>query len=424
MTKRDKNAESTLCPLCRSTNEQCPRCQAYERLPKWRVLQAFITFVMGVPHVGQTPIFKHNKLSRVLTIFIGLYSSVILTSSMIVAFANAGVLAKALLVPAIVASVLITSGIARSMSTYVLHYASHDAFGNLSRRIGELASLAVFALSFFEYQHGHIKKHHPLLTSKEDPDQQTIAALKFVPGMTLNYYTKRLLTVMFSPRHFLLYLRGRAASQFASELSGRRRVAVVMVQGFPLLVALAGCFVFGSVMPLLAWTIAYVAPLTYGSYVSMLLFSLGLHRWFMEKRLGMTAREFYLSKTGGRFFGDDLPHANMPALRRHLALGNWWLRFLVLHLLIGKLFVLGISDNQQHDAHHIDPRGAKHQWFDSVYSRNRLATSSHDAANLWHTWGSVFTAILLNFQRMSGMPLPDDETLRDAQAGDFLRNDL
>jgi hypothetical protein len=388
------------------------------------VLQAFITFVMGAPHNGQTPIVRHNKISRVLTIFIGFYSSVFVTSTMVAVFANAGVVTKVLLVPAITAAVLITSGMARSMSTYVLHYASHGAFGSHSRRIGEFASVAAFMLSFIEYQRGHIQKHHPLLTSQEDPDQQAIAALRFVPGMPLNYYASRLLTVILSPRHFILYMRGRVASQFASEVGRLHRVAVVVVQGIPLVVALALSFRNGSLLPLVVWAIAYALPLTYGAYVSLILFSLGLHRWFMEKQPGMTAREFYLSKTGGRFFGDNLPDSNLPTLRRYLALGIWWLRFLVLHLLIGKLFVLGISDNQQHDAHHIDPRGTKHEWFDSVYSRNRLASSGRDAANLWNTWGSILSAIWLNFQRLSEMPQTDGESSHAVPDHNYLRNDL
>ena len=123
------------CPLCQSNKEQCPRCQAYERLPKWRLLQAFITFVMGVPHPDprQTPIFKHRKFTRVITLFIVFYSSVALTCSLVAMFAAGNLFAQVLLVPPIIASLMITSGTLRTMSTYVLHYAGHGVFGKYNR---------------------------------------------------------------------------------------------------------------------------------------------------------------------------------------------------------------------------------------------------------------------------------------------------
>ncbi len=377
------------CPLCQSNKEQCPRCQAYERLPKWRLLQAFITFVMGVPHPDprQTPIFKHRKFTRVITLFIVFYSSVALTCSLVAMFAAGNLFAQVLLVPPIIASLMITSGTLRTMSTYVLHYAGHGVFGKYNRFVGELASMTALTLSFDEYEGDHIYKHHPLLTSKEDPDQRAIAAWKFVPGMSFTYYTRRLWQVMLSPRYFFLHLRGRMESQFANDLSLLRRVSVVVLHATMLLVGFSTCFVFDSLTPLFAWAIAWLLPLTYGTYLSMIFFALGLHRWFMDQPQGMKSREFYLSKTGARFFGDPFPAKDTPFLKRYVSLGNWWLRLIVLHLLVGKLFVMGISDNQQHDIHHLDPHGTKYEWFNGIYSRQYLATHGREAGHLWHTWG-------------------------------------
>ena len=144
----------------------------------------------------------------------------------------------------------------------------------------------------------------------------------------------------------------------------------------------------------------------------------------MDQQSGMKPREFYLSKTGGRFFGDPFPSEDIPFLTRYLSLSQWWFRFIILHLLIGKLFVVGISDNQQHDLHHIDPRGTKYEWFNGIYSRQHLATYGREASHLWHTWGSVLTAIVLNFERMARMSKADHEITRRSEDLNPFRNDM
>lgn len=420
---RERIERAVECPSCQSNEEQCPRCQAYDQLPKWRLLQAFITFVMGVPHPGQIPIFKHRKFTRVIAVFTVFYLSVVLTSSLVAMFATGNFFTQVLLVPAILASVMITSGALRTMSTYVLHYASHGRFGKYDRFAGELASMTALTLSFDEYERDHIYKHHPLLTSTEDPDQRTIAAWKFVPGMPVTYYTRRLWQVMLSPRYFFLHLRGRMESQFANDLSVLRRVTVVLLHATTLLVAVYTSFVFDSLTPLIAWAIAWLLPLTYGTYLSMILFALGLHRWFMDQPQGMKPRAFYLSKTGARFFGDPFPAKDLRFLKRCVSFGAWCFRFIVLHLLVGKLFVTGISDNQQHDIHHLDPHGTKYEWFNGIYSRQYLAAYGREAGHLWHTWGSIFTSIQLNFERMAKMSKPEPEiTVEDDR--NLFRNDL
>lgn len=415
---------SLQCPLGNTSGPQCPRCQAYERLPKQPLLQAFITFVMGVPHVGQTPIIQQTRTTRVITLFVVFYLSVLATGLGVVLATKVGLAAQLLLIPAIITSVLVTSGLARSMSMCIMHYASHGDFGRYSRLVGELASVVGMCLSYPEYKTKHLTGHHPLLTSNDDPDQQTIAAWKFTPGLPLNFYTKRFLRVMVSPRDFVMHLRARLASQFAKDLSFSRGLVVVSVQAMPLVIAIGSCLILGNLTPLLAWAIAWLLPLTYGTYLSMVLFSLGLHKWFMQRKAGMSARVFYLSKTGGRFFGDPLPQKDLPLLRRYFALSLWWLRLLVVHLLIGKLFVMGASDNQQHDAHHIDPQGKKHEWFNSIYSRHLIASSGQDASYVWNTWGSVLTAVRLNFERMAKMPKVESDTVLEPENQNVLRNDM
>ena len=298
MSKREslrKNECPVKCPHFKN-GQQCPRCQANERLPHWRLLQALITSVMGVPYPGQEPIFKHTPITRAISVFATFYATVITTYLMVIQFSRAGLMIKFLLVLAIVASILITSGMLRSMSMYLLHYAAHGSFQKFNRWIGELSSMTAMSLSFDEYERTHLGKHHPLLTSPEDPDQQTIAALGFIPGMSQAYDITRLLRVLISPRVFLFHLRGRLASQFSTEQSLCRLAAVTAIQITPLAVSIASSYFAATTVPLCAWVVAWLLPLTYGTYVSMILFALGLHRWFMQREPAMTALSFTFRK--------------------------------------------------------------------------------------------------------------------------------
>lgn len=421
------------CPSCASEEQQCPRCQAYERLPKWKWLQALITFVMGIPHDGQVPLLKQTKASRLATIFVAFFGAVgaagVITALLFVATWLAQVILAALLVVALLAA----SGMFRSMSMYVLHYASHGSYdgpgdpagGRWSRLIGHAASSIAFTLSLEEYAEKHNRKHHGKLGEKEDPDQQTIIALGFVPGMPYEFYRAQLLRVLVSPRHFWLHLRGRWASQFASARSSRLKALAVAVQVLPLAAAFVAVYVYGSGAPLLVWAVAWLLPLTYGTYVSMVLFALGLHRWFLQREPWMGKWEFYLAKTRARFFGDPVPPAELPTAEQYRRWGWWWVRFFLLHLLTGKLFVMGLSDNQQHDAHHIDPRSREFLWWDSTYSRQRLASSGRDDAQMSQTWGSLLAAVRDNFERMARTPrLGPDELLAPPERDNDLLNGM
>lgn len=423
---RTKNlsAGKERCPLCEYEKRQCVRCQAYERLPKWKALQSLITFVMGAPHPGERPLLTQTRKIKLATIFSVFFGSIILTVAITSLLSTVGLMAKLILIPPLVAAMMTSSGMFRSMSMYVLHYASHGAYGRYSRVIGHVASALALSLSLDEYSVKHIRKHHPRLTSAEDPDQQTIIALGFIPGMALAYYGKRLLMVMLSPGTFLLHLRGRLSSQFAAEQARCIKAITVALHTAPPVMALYVGYAYNFWTPLLAWLVAWLLPLTYGTYVSMILFSLGLHRWFLEREPWMSPRDFYLAKTGGRFFGDPSPSTNLPLAKRYLAWSRWWARFILLHLMVGKLFIMGLSDNQQHDTHHIDPQSREFYWWDSIQSRHRLATSGADAGKLWHTWGSPCTAIRLNFNRMARTPALKSEEIRPAKGDNDLLNGM
>lgn len=391
-------------PMCEHGERWCPRCQAYDLLPKSRLLQSLITSVMGTPHEGQRPILKQSKTTRLLIVFGGFFGSVAASSFTATILLTGSSSARFMLLPLLVSTISMTSGITRSMSMYVLHYASHGAFGGHSRLIGHTASTLVFVLSLDEYTLKHIRQHHPFLVGEKDPDQQEIVALGFIPGMTFNYYRMQLLKTLLSPRLFTLHLRGRLRSQFARTQPIRVKVITAIVHTLPPAFFAYEVYTSGRWIYTLVWAVAWLLPLTYGSYVSMVLFSLALHKWFLRREPGMTERDFYYAKTCARFFGDPAPSPDLSLLKWCRAWLLWWSRFFILHLLVGKFFVMGLSDSQHHDAHHTDPQGKEFQWWDNIQSRHYLATVGRDAAKMSHTWGSPFEDIRHNFMRMAQTP--------------------
>jgi fatty acid desaturase len=397
MKERSEHSQAERCPVCQAGGKKCPRCQAYERLPKWAWLQAVITWVMGVPHVGQQPYFSHHSPHRaVVAVFTMLALSVLSSALLIVLIPQAGLLMKPLLALALPASLMLTSGLLRALSIYVLHYASHGAFGRFNELIGEAAAMIGFAVPLATYRRAH-NIHHPSVATEKDPDQSFIEEIIAALGQSVEAYERELLRTLLPGAKFLREQQGRWQNNFGSDQPLRRKLTLAIVLTLPVAIAVAVSLVIGSPMPLIVWLLAWALPLTYGVWVSKVLFAIGLHVYFCQPDPQLSARENYQMKTGARFFGDEVPARELPLLRRYAAWACYLLRFAFVHLLVGKAFVMGFSDNQQHDAHHVN--GREFKFWIAPYSRHEMATSGR--YEMWHTFGSVMTAIRENFKYWS-----------------------
>ena len=69
-----------------------------------------------------------------------------------------------------------------------------------------------------------------------------------------------------------------------------------------------------------------------------------------------------------------------------------------MYLLISRLFCVS-GNNQQHDAHHIEPK--RLDFCNSAYDRERLVAEGKD--DCWHTWG-LFPAIDRTFRVLAALP--------------------
>jgi fatty-acid desaturase len=377
--------------------EKSPRCQAYKRLPKWAWLQAFITWVMGVPHLGQKPFFNHHSPQRVVVYIFAMLAFFVALSVFLVQI-SPGVnllIGLSLLLP-LLFSLLVTSGLLRAMSMYMEHYASHQAFGKFSNLIGDLAAMIGFSVPLLVYEAAH-KIHHPQVATEDDPDQEVLKRIGFIPGQSVQWYWRKLGIVLLPGKKFWEDLCYRWQSNFDSYQPAKRKLMLAVVLALPVIIASSASVITGSLLPFVIFVATWLLPLTYGVWFSKVLFVIGLHVYFYQPDSQLTARENYQMKTGAHFFGDDAPKCDLPLILRLAAWALWWLRLVFIHLLIGKFFVMGGSDNQQHDAHHVN--GRAFQFWLAPYSRHEMVASGQ--YKMWHTWGSPLTVIRNNFEYWS-----------------------
>jgi fatty-acid desaturase len=384
-----------ICPTCTYDAQKCSRCQAYDELPKWRWLQAFVTFVVGVPHIGQKPLFTQQSMSVVVMFITMLWLSILTSSAFVMVFPLVSTTIQCLLLVFLTIIMMFTTGLFRAMHNFILHNASHNNFGQYSKFVGELASIIALTQPYNEYLKEH-RLHHKCLAESKDPDQQELFRLGFYPGFSLHEYWKRLLLIILTPQYALRDVYERCTVNFGRRQPFYRQVIVSFVHGIPFCIVLTYAFLYGNLQPLWAWLFAWFIPLTYGYFVSKVLYLLSLHKWYCRtKEQGIQA---VIAMTGARFFCDACPPQNSSA--RWIRWFWWWFRFFILHLLLSRLAVIGGTDNSQHDAHHADPNGLVFDWCNSIYSRHELAISGRYANKMWHSWG-LFRAINDNFIDMA-----------------------
>ncbi|WP_030180981.1 hypothetical protein [Streptomyces violaceorubidus] len=302
--------------------------------------------------------------------------------------------------PLILLTVMVSAGAFRAMHTFVLHHASHGDFGRHSPLIGVLAGAIGMTQSYDDYRRDHLV-HHSALTSRLDPDQAALAALGLRPGLPRCAYPRLLCRTLLAPACVLRTVSGRVGINVSLRRQPLRTTAFLVAQFGPVA---AMCWWYGTEYwkPLVAWSVAWLLPLTLGWHVSMVLYALGLHSWFRDS--SRSGWEGFAEKTGARFFADPCPARSLRGPRALRAWCFWWFRLLFWHLLVARVLVVGFTDNGCHDAHHADPKGRTFNWCDAAYARSEMMANSPRAQeNFWHTW-SLSEAITRNFDQLADLP--------------------
>jgi hypothetical protein len=350
------------CPLCRVEAEQCIRCQAYDRLPRWSWSQHLLTFTMGVPHVNQQPLIVLAPLGR----FALTYSLLIFFSYLPCVFFPIGLHLDLHFLPLLLilssGLIPINTGLFRSMHHFLLHHASHRSFGRHSAGIGTLACMTAATQAFEGYSRQH-RVHHQRPASDDDDEIKIMALLGLTTSHSPAQHIKVLNRALVSPSLFLKHTKERW------NLGSSARAPTPMFQCSILISLILVSYLIHTSLPLLFWVVLWAVPLTYGYYVSSILYSVGLHCWYHGSDI--RSRNDILRVTKARFFGDPCPAAFYGSAKRGFLWTAWWVRFVIVHFYISRLAIVGPTDNMQHDAHHAFGRN-EFDWCQSAYSRHQL----------------------------------------------------
>jgi fatty acid desaturase len=165
--------------------EQCPRQSMAEigkNLPQpiYTIIQAFFTWLVGKPYLGQIPLFRSTNewelFKATAALCGGVFSGCWIFNSLPIWF-----------YPLLFVTCLITAGAARKFLVSICHRCIHNQFwGDYRDRIvAEIVSTILLLSGFDSYYHEHIRLHHQfkVFATKDDPDAKLLLSIGFLPGL-------------------------------------------------------------------------------------------------------------------------------------------------------------------------------------------------------------------------------------------------
>lgn len=372
-----------------------PRLGLTRRYPKW--MQPALTWLTGKAG-DEKPLWKNTALSSYLVNVGMLFGAAIGATALLNALPHASGGYKLLLGVGAGYLTLITAGAVRaSISTY-LHHSTHRTYptpafwkrwteqrlimesqnaepgcgairtpnvskeGRLSwnRLLGEIVSTLTLGTPWDMYKRDHDIHHSAKLATWDDPDWQFLFKFgNFRPGQSRAAYWKQLWKTLLSPRYHMPYMTVRLFDNLWNlETPMYRRLAG---QAYYLAFAWAVAY---SAVPflwfLVVWGIA-VVPLANSNALLQLLSE---HLW--QRLMDSKDKKTILArKMRGRFVSPPLPEASFLPLR-WVQWGWWWMRVLLWHLPVERLFVWP-ADLGSHDWHH--RHVGNEDWPNSAYAR-------------------------------------------------------
>lgn len=373
------------CTTCRAGAAQCCRCEVAERIWKYPSFQRLVSYVYGVAAPGEKP--SNSTPFRLLALhYLSLTWTVSLSASLVTVWQKVdSVCLHALMAIVILVANLSTTGRIRASRTVIMHFASHSSFGKHSDLIGMFAGVLTMQSSYVVYCKQH-PIHHAHTAEETDPELAAVRSLGFPYGLKQSEYSLQLFKCLLSCRNLWEYMRGRARSYVDSRVPRWHLVAMLLVQVVPIVAVAVLSLRSASIVPLIAYIFAWFLPMTYLSYISFVIYAIGLHVWEIDPKGSVVGHRAIAQKTGARFLGDHLPDQTLVGVKKMLAWSRFWFRFVVVHWLIGRVFVLPLTSSH-HDCHHHWPRGGKaFDWINPQYDRHRVILG-HPEFTFWQSWG-------------------------------------
>ena len=324
------NQAPMVCDSLPSPNRSGVR-KEMETLPK--VVQPFLTWVVGVPATGET--LPQPKPRRYLVKVCGLLFLGIALSCWALNLQGWGYLL-------LVFSWSITVSASRQLQVVIVHHCAHSNFTrdrHFDQQLGRWISALMLILSFDQYVIRH-RKHHqdPLLD-----DDETVEALrrraKIHPGLSQEQLWRRMVISLFSPLFHGRFLIDRIRSSlFSSDRIHQIRSGLII---------LAQLSLVGFGQWWLAYAVAWLFPFIVLHQMSTLIRQCSEHLHPAPESDLKKGKRYYARATVGIFLGDPLPKADQPFVLRFWQWCVWWLRLWLLYVPIRSLILVG--DTSCHD---------------------------------------------------------------------------
>ncbi|GCA86046.1 hypothetical protein MiHa_04031 [Microcystis aeruginosa NIES-2522] len=359
-----------------------------EALPK--VLQPFLTWVVGVPATDET--LPQPRPRRYLAKVCGLLLLGISLSCWALVLQGWGYLW-------LIVGWSLTVSASRQLQVVIVHHCAHSNFTGdrlFDQYLGRWISALMLILSFDQYRIRH-RKHHqdPLLD-----DDETVEALRLRagihPGLSREALWRRMIMGLFSPLfHGRFWIDRVRSSLFSSDRAHQLRSGLVVL-------AQLGLVGFGQWW--LAYGVAWLFPVILLHQMSTLIRQCSEHLHPAPEADLKKGKRYYARATVGIFLGDPLPRADQPFGSKFWQWCVWWLRLGMIYVPIRLLILVG--DTSCHDYHHRHP--GVDQWLNAAIARQRDVDAHHPGWPVpYQEVYGLWRAIDLSFTSLSLMPVQE-----------------
>src|SRR5215813_5608328 len=247
-----------------------------------KLFQAFLTWITGKPHRGQTPFIRLNSVHHfwltLLCLFLGVSISVFAI--------RRGHFYLLLLLP----SLALTVSAQRKLFLSIVHGTLHGTFvrsARINRIVADTITLLIFSPPYSYLYTAHVGKHHgKAFCTLEDPDAQALYAFGMRPGMKRDNLWKCFLRTMLSPRFHAQFLWLRIQTNFRISSP----VRLISVAAF-LAAILSWVYLHHA---WLEFVIAWAIPNLPGFHIAALINFAGEHRWYCQPKPDEDRHAWYL----------------------------------------------------------------------------------------------------------------------------------
>lgn len=357
-----------------------------------RFLRFGMTEITGKATTGETALWLKNSYQSVFIAFSSLIGGVLLSNW---AMNNSNLVSRVTL---LLLGWLVTIFGARTLQVGVSHSCAHiNCFKHqkIDFVLGEMISIMIVIRAFVAYAPDHLN-HHNLkkhLTLDDETIRFLFSWVGLRPGKSKSWNKRKLMTNIISPTYHLKFLWGRIKGCFCSSSTFHNTLAIIFWSSVLVFITTSNLW--------LTFFVSWFFPITILYQISTTLRLTLEHLW--PDNLLMQHRDtlFVCNATANIYCGEMPPNKTGDAWKDVMALSQWYLRMVFVHLVFERLFIL-VADTPNHAVHHRFP---KSDWNNAPYihQMNLERGSLHYPEPYIEIWGAM-RAIDMSLESLAKQP--------------------